>query len=96
MHTIYKFDVDKVPEMSVIKHIGWDTKVENVQVWAELFVPYSETKYKDLVVIGTGHNIPFGYKHISTVIEPTYALVWHVYGKLPNNLGEVYAISKGS
>ena len=90
MHTIYKFNVKSVPVQAVIKHVDWDSKVNNIQVWAEVFLPYSTTCYKDLTVIGTGWDIPLGYKHIGTVLEPR-GYVWHVYENKPSVVGEAYA-----
>lgn len=80
MHTIYKFDTDKVPKLAAIKHVAWDQKVEKIQVWAEVFVPFSTDQYHNLVVLGTGWQIPYPNRHIATVLEPS-GFVWHIYEK---------------
>ncbi len=60
-----------------------------VEVWTEESFTGEDPSVTDdvereVIVKGTGHEIPDGFEHLGSAIDPNpdYLLVWHIYGRV--------------
>lgn len=60
-----------------IVHVG-SRRIDEVEVWFEHKAGHVPVLH-DVRVFGTGHAVPDGARHLGTAIEPSGALVWHLY-----------------
>lgn len=79
--SIYKYSLTSVPKEAMILSVDWDYNLEKVQVWALINPKIEPRRFRTIIQVPTGAEVPDNSRYLGTVSTPE-GFVWHFFEPL--------------